>query len=96
MDISIKGGKMKFSSLSKDLYTRDRNKYYLLQVYIWLELLKDGISPVKWYFPHASGTYVDFEYIPSLDGFDESTAKLENHIKKIQEELNITLELKFN
>lgn len=85
-ELNLYGGSIKLQQLSKSLYRGDIKAFKVLQVYIWVELLNEGIIPIKWYAPNEDGTLMDFTYINNIEEFKKAKERLKDHISRLQNE----------
>ena len=75
--ITVVGGRMKFNKLTNQI---DEKEYAVGKCAIWLESLRSGRRPIKWFKPNKQGTKMEFEYMRSVKESNDALAELKGFI----------------
>jgi hypothetical protein len=82
---------IQLKQLNLGLYKFNLDRYLVLKVYIWVELLNERIIPIKWYFPSQEGTNVEIEFAHASDDLFIAKLQLKDYIKGFTKNHNIFL-----
>jgi hypothetical protein len=87
--ISVIGGKMQFSKLTLNLLKKNEREYLTGKAICWLNMMNDGMNPVRWNKPNKNGTGVKFEAINNQYEYDKALIDLQAFDKKHGLDLDI-------
>lgn len=90
MNFKVEGGRIIFRDLTNKI---DQRKFAIKKAIIWLEMLNDGMKPVKWLKAGGKGTNVDFLQLHSEKEYKEEITELEKFIKRTNEKFLTNLSL---
>jgi hypothetical protein len=83
---------IQLKQLNLGLYKFNLDRYLVLKVYIWVELLNERIIPIKWYLPSQEGTKnVEIEFAHASDDLFIAKLQLKDYIRDLQKNHNIFL-----
>lgn len=92
--ISVVSGQMSFSKMTLDLWKNNKKEFDIRMIRIWLNMLNDGMNPVKFLKPNKNGTKVNFECIKDEAGYFKGLAELTNYITEVNKEHGTDIKLK--
>lgn len=75
---------IQLKQLNLGLYKFNLDRYLVLKVYIWVELLNERIIPIKWYLPSQEGTNVEIEFAHASDDLFIAKLQLKDYIRDLQ------------
>jgi hypothetical protein len=91
MKIQAVGGQMIFKKLTNEV---EEKEFAIRKAYIWLNMLNDGMKPVKWLKPTKKGTKVNFEIIRSEEELNKGLDELDTYLYDINKRFGTDLKIK--